>query len=47
MSRTTDWVLTMQEDSLEMTVLEFIEKYGRENVHIWEYMREAYCNAVV
>ena len=40
MSRTGDWVLSMQEDALEMTRVEFIEKHGEYNVHIWEYMNE-------
>lgn len=41
MSKMGQHVVAMQEDSLELSLLEFIKKYGRENVHIWEYIRES------
>jgi len=41
MSKISDWVLEMQEASLEMTQIEFCRKFGARNNYIWEYMNEA------
>ena len=36
MSKTGQWVLSMQEDAWDMTREEFIQKHGPSNVDIWD-----------
>ena len=36
MSKTGQWVYSMQEDAWEMTREEFIAKHGQHNVGIWD-----------
>ena len=36
MSKTGNWVLAMQEDAFEMTLAEFVAKWGLEQRQIWD-----------
>lgn len=42
MSKMGTYVIGMQEDALELSEFEFCKKYGVSNLHVWQYMNEAY-----
>lgn len=39
MSKTGQWVFAMQEDAIDMTLSQFIDKYGYSQAEVWHDVR--------